>query len=176
MKKLYFLSLPIIALSLALSLGALNKASAAWEPVMSCQGGDLAIDQEWYQSRGQWFVRSQLVLRNRAAVEYFVRQGAFGDLSDKRRTAIFINEWGELIIPGGVDFTPGAGGRYPFVTATTWRFTEDEYRREGYGFILLNLTDEGYGNVRMSAIKANPYPSERPELANWFFHSCWRRN
>lgn len=115
------------------------------------------------------------MLRNHAATQYFIGQGAFGDLRDTRRTGVFVNKRGELIIPGGLQFMPQGRASNNVADATTWVFTEEEYKRAGYAFILLNLIDEGFGNFRLAAFLANPYPSKRPELANWIFHDCWKK-
>lgn len=156
-----------------MAIAAANSA-LAWEQVAGCQNGDLVVDWEWYQARGgQWFRRIQLVLRNPAAIQHLVSQGAFGDLNDHRRTGIEINERGELIVPTGDLSVPTSEGRFYWVT--TWRFNEEEYRRDGFGFILLDLKDEGNGNYRVSAFKANAYPSARPLVADWLFRGCWRK-
>lgn len=134
-------------------------AMAEWTAVVNCENGGFVIDENKYQCRYGTCQNSQVVIRNQSAVKELLRTGAI----DKT----YINAAGELIIPE-VLFNTDA----PTAVVTLKRFSVDEVKTSGFAFILGFLKKGPDNTFELKAVKANPYPTERPEVASWVFRNC----
>jgi hypothetical protein len=164
-----FLAHPI-CLSLIAIIGSFQAHPAfAWEPIFSCSytsdetPGGIVVDTETFRDRAGTGVRTQLVIRDPGAVQWLMSQGAFDSSS--------LNERGEIITSDILQRPGHLAG--PIFMGTAKRFSAEEYEKYGYAFQLYEIWDLGNGSYRLSVIKANPYPTARPEVANWVFRGCW---
>ncbi len=144
---------------LILPLFFYSLARADWAAVVTCENDGFVIDEKKYSCRYGICQSTQVVIRNQRAIHELLKKGAV----DKR----FINKYNELIVPDIVFNTDS-----PTAVVTLKRFSKDEYNASGFSFVL-GFLNKGPGNTfELKAYNANPYPSARPEIANWIFRDC----
>lgn len=144
---------------LVLPLFLVSFAHANWTAVVTCENGGFVIDEKRYSCRYGICQSTQVAIRNQRAIKELLDAGAV----DKK----FVNENGELIVPDIIFYTDS-----PSAVVTLKRFSEDEYEVSGFSFVLGFLKRGPNNTFELSANKANPYPSHRPEIAKWIFRDC----
>ncbi len=132
---------------------------ANWTPVVSCENGGFVIDEHRYTCKYGTCQDNQLVIRSSRAIQEFLARGAI-DRS-------VISGRGEMII-GGLLFDTSQ----PEAMVTLRRFSEDEVKKGGYAWVLGYIRRGPNDTYQLRAVKANPYPSERPIVADWVFRDC----
>ena len=148
-----------ISFFLVMSFALVSANSFAWQSVLSCDGGKLVVDEESYSYRGDSRVQTQLVIRDANAVDYLLRTGAFTSK----------NERGEIISSDSLIRRPAHLGNPVFIGIARRIPAGDS---SGFAWVAYELHDLGNGTIKLIAQKGNPYPSERPLVADWVFHGC----